>query len=53
MYGEGDRTVVLLGVHDMVVVAVDDALLVCPMDRIGELKGLVKRLPETGLGDLV
>ena len=49
VYSEGERTIVLLGVRDMVVVAVDDALLVCPMDRIGELKSLVKRLPEAGL----
>ncbi len=53
VYADGKRAVVLLGVRNLAVVAMNDALLVCPMDRIDELKDLVKRLPEAGFGDLV
>ena len=53
IYGDGSRTIALLGARDLVVVAVDDALLVCPRSQLGNLKGLVKSLPEAGFDDLV
>jgi mannose-1-phosphate guanylyltransferase len=50
-YAEGRRVVALFGVHDLVVVAVDDAVLVCPKDRAEDLKALVQRLREQGLAE--
>ena len=48
VYAEGKRTVALFGVQDLVVVAVGDAVLVCPKDRADELKLMVKHLKENG-----
>jgi mannose-1-phosphate guanylyltransferase len=53
VYGEGARTVVLFGVHDLVVVAVDDAVLVCPTERADDLKQVVERLRASGRADLL
>ena len=50
VYAEGPRTVVLLGAENLVVVAVDDAILVCPKDRAHELKRVVAHLREQGSG---
>ena len=44
VYAEGERTVALLGTHDLVCVAVDDAVLVCPKHRIDDMKSLVQKL---------
>jgi mannose-1-phosphate guanylyltransferase/mannose-6-phosphate isomerase len=44
-YVTTDRAVVgVLGLHDMVVVASDNQVLVAPRDRVGEVKALVGRL---------
>ena len=48
VYAEGARTVSLFGVEDLVVVAVDDAVLVCSKDRAEELKVLVERIRQSG-----
>ncbi|MHC5071379.1 MAG: mannose-1-phosphate guanylyltransferase [Planctomycetota bacterium] len=53
VYGEGKRTISLFGAHDLVVVAVDDAVLVCPKDRAGDLKELVEALRAAGRHDLL
>ncbi|MGE3175697.1 MAG: mannose-1-phosphate guanylyltransferase [Planctomycetota bacterium] len=53
VYAEGARTVALFGVRDLVVVAVDDAVLVCPKDRAGDLKTLVERVRAEGRTDLL
>jgi mannose-1-phosphate guanylyltransferase len=53
VYAEGKRTVTLFGVHDLVVVAVGDAVLVCPKDRADELKHLVEHVRATGRDDLL
>jgi mannose-1-phosphate guanylyltransferase len=42
---EGGRTVALLGTKDLVVVDTHDALLVCPKDRVQEVKKLMSLLP--------
>ncbi len=42
---EGGRTVALLGTKDIVVVDTPDALLVCPKDRVQEVKKLMSLLP--------
>jgi len=46
------RTVGALGVSDLVIVATDDVVLVCPRDRAEDVKLLVARLAETGRENL-
>ncbi|GAB4141875.1 MAG: mannose-1-phosphate guanylyltransferase [Planctomycetota bacterium] len=53
IYAEGGRTVALFGVDDLVVVAVDDAVMVCPKSRAEDLKRLVARVAESGRNDLL
>lgn len=53
VYAEGERTVALLGAEDLVVVAVEDAVLVMPRRRAGELKDLVEQLRAEGRTDLL
>jgi mannose-1-phosphate guanylyltransferase len=53
VWAEGARTVALYGVRDLVVVAVDDAVLVCSKARADELKALVGRLEREGRADLL
>jgi len=43
---EGGRPIALLGTENMVVVDTPDALLVCPKDRVQEVKKLMPLLPE-------
>ncbi len=43
-YAEGDEVIALLGVRDLVVVRAGDATLVCPRDRVQEVRALVERL---------
>ena len=42
---EGGRPIALLGTENLVVVDTPDALLVCPMDRVQEVKKLMPLLP--------
>jgi len=44
--GEGGRSIALLGVKNLVVVDTPDALLVCPKDRVQEIKKLLPLLPD-------
>lgn len=53
VYGEGPRAVALFGVDDLVVVAVDDAVLVCPKSRAEQLKQLVERVRARRRDDLL
>jgi mannose-1-phosphate guanylyltransferase len=53
VYAEGERTVALFGVEDLVVVAVGDAVLVCPKDRASDLKQMVNHLRDQGRNDLL
>jgi len=53
VYAEGKRTVALFGVEDLVVVAVGDAVLVCPRERASDLKQVVNHLREQGRKDLL
>jgi len=53
VYAEGKRTVALFGVSDLVVVAVGDAVMVCPKDRAADLKLLVEHVRATGRDDLL
>ncbi|MGE5830395.1 MAG: mannose-1-phosphate guanylyltransferase [Micromonosporaceae bacterium] len=45
---QSHRVVAALGVHDLIVVDTDDALLVCARDRAQEVKALVERLRARG-----
>jgi mannose-1-phosphate guanylyltransferase/mannose-6-phosphate isomerase len=47
------RLVALVGVSDLVVVSTGDAILVCPRDRVQEVKLLVAELKRRGRDDLV
>ncbi|ASW53716.1 mannose-1-phosphate guanylyltransferase [Plantactinospora sp. KBS50] len=47
------RLVAVLGVHDLIVVDTDDAVLVCPRDRAQDVKGLVDDLKERGEQGLI
>jgi mannose-1-phosphate guanylyltransferase len=42
---QGDRPIALLGTENLVVVDTPDALLVCPKDRVQEVKKLMGLLP--------
>jgi len=53
VYAEGARTVALFGVQDLVVVAVGDAVLVCPRERAADLKTLVEHVKASGRTDLL
>jgi mannose-1-phosphate guanylyltransferase len=52
-YAEGRQTIALFGVHDLVVVAVKDAVMVCPKDRAVELKALVEQVVRQDRNDLL
>ncbi len=49
----GDRLVVLVGVHDMVVVDTDDAILVCNRESTQQVKNVVEYLHAHQLTDYV
>ncbi len=53
VYAEGPRTVATFGVSGLVVVAVGDAVLVCPRDKANDLKALVEHLRANGRDDLL
>ena len=44
VYAEEDELVALLGVRDLVVVRAGDATLVCPRDRVQDVRRIVDRL---------
>ena len=48
-----DRVVATLGLENIVVVETGDAVLICNMDRAGELKNLLTALREAGEGKLL
>jgi mannose-1-phosphate guanylyltransferase len=47
LWGRGGVLVAAIGLEKMAVIAVDDAVLVAPLDRLGELKELVERLKQS------
>lgn len=53
VYGDGPRTVALLGVEDLVVVQVPDAVLVCRRERAEDLKLLQHELRARGWEELL
>lgn len=53
VYAEGKRTVALFSVRDLVVVAVGDAVMVCPRSRAEDLKVLIEKIKADGRADLL
>lgn len=53
VYAEGQRTVALFGVDGLVVVAVGDAVMVCPKEKAHDLKRLVEHVRSAGRADLL
>jgi mannose-1-phosphate guanylyltransferase len=51
--GEGDRLIALVGVSNMIIVDMGDAMLVCPRERAEEIRRLVERLESEGQADLL
>jgi mannose-1-phosphate guanylyltransferase len=45
-----ERLVAAIGLEDMIVVATDDVVLICPMSRAQEVRDLVAKLKEQGEG---
>ncbi len=46
--GSGRRLIAAIGLHDMVVAETDDAILVCPRDRVQDVRKVVERLRAAG-----
>jgi mannose-1-phosphate guanylyltransferase len=46
--GTGRRLITTIGMHDMIVVETDDAVLVCPRDRAQDVRKLVEHLRSSG-----
>ncbi|MBI5071626.1 mannose-1-phosphate guanylyltransferase [Candidatus Falkowbacteria bacterium] len=49
VYGPENKLVATIGLDGIVIVLTEDALLVCPKDRAGEVKKIVEELGERGL----
>lgn len=50
----GDRPLIAtIGLSNMIIVATDDAVLICPKEKAQEVKKLIKKLTEGGLGEYV
>ena len=53
IYAEGERTVAVFGAQDLVVVAVDDVVLVCPKAKAADLKRFVDHVRASGREDIL
>lgn len=51
--GEDDRLIAAVGLEDMIVVSTDDALMIAPKNRAGEVKDLVESLKASGRSEAV
>lgn len=49
----GNRLIATLGVQDLIVVDTEDALLICDLSRVQDVKHLVVELQERGFGEIV
>ena len=49
IYGNTGRTIAAIGVKNTVVIDTEDALLICPHDRVQEVKGVVQQLQAQGV----
>lgn len=53
LYEDGDTTIGVVGTNETVVVATEDAVLVCPKERTQDVKSLVQALRDRGREDLL
>ena len=53
VYSDNPRPVFTLGVEDLVIVSLDDAVLICTRERSEEVRRFVQQLGERGLGQLI
>ena len=51
LMSEGGILVAAVGIEDMVIVAEGDAVLVCPRNRLDEVKQVVEKIKERGLAE--
>lgn len=49
LMSEGGVLVAAVGIEDMIIVAEGDAVLVCPRDRLNDIKQVVEKIKEKGL----
>lgn len=47
--GKPDKVVATVGLRNLAVIDTDDALLLCPLDRVREVRRLVEKMQEEGL----
>jgi len=48
VYGKDNKLIATVGLHDLVIIDTDDALLICPKSRSQEVKKVVEELKERG-----
>lgn len=51
--GGSQRIIATVGVHDLVIVDTHDAVFVCPMDRVQEVKAIVEKLKAQNRTDVI
>ncbi|MEK7275580.1 MAG: sugar phosphate nucleotidyltransferase [Candidatus Desantisbacteria bacterium] len=49
IYSTSKRLITLLGVHDMVIVDTDDAVMICPKGKTEDVKKIVDKLRQQGM----
>ena len=52
VYGNGGKVVATVGIHDLVIVDTDDALLICDRNRTQDVKKIVKKLEECSASEV-
>lgn len=52
VYGNGSKMVATVGIHDLVIVDTDDALLICDRTRTQDVKKIVEKLEATGAAEV-
>lgn len=51
IYSSSDKLVATIGLSNMLIVDTGDAIMMCPKERAQEVKKLVKKLEEQGMGE--
>ena len=49
IYGNEDKVIAVMGLHDMIVVDTKDALLICPKGKAQQVKDLVALMEQDNL----
>lgn len=53
IYGSYDKLVAAIGINDIVIVQTEDAMLICPKEKSGEVKKIVEELEKRGMEEYV